>query len=132
MKNNNTPTNHMKKAAKNNVFVFSEDITAAQFFFFALREKKQRPVFFFSPFAKKKQRPNLFFTHTAKTKKSTPVCFFVFGEFNAATINGACGAGMLRPPNPMLRQGAHGLRRVLREMAISTQMLRQRNRATAN
>ena len=74
MKNNNTPINHtsMKKVAKNNVFIFGEDITAPQFFSSTTTKTKQRPRKKSSPYAKTKLRPNSFFTHTAKTKKRTP------------------------------------------------------------
>ena len=125
MKNNNTPINHtsMKKVAKNNVFIFGEDITAPQFFSSTTTKTKQRPRKKSSPYAKTKLRPNSFFTHTAKTKKRTPQKNVRLRRIRRNN-NGACGAGMLRPQNPMLRQAAHGLRRVLREMAISTQMLR--------
>ena len=131
MKNNNTPTNHMKKVAKNIVFVFGEDITAPQFFSSTTTKTKQRPRKKSSPYAKTKLRPNSFFTHTAKTKKRTPQKNVRLRRIRRNN-NGACGAGMLQPQNPMLRQASHGLRRVSREMAISTQMLRQRNSATAN
>ena len=49
--NNITPTNHMKKVAKNNVFVF-EDITAPQFFFSDYSEDKtaaRKKIFAFRP-----------------------------------------------------------------------------------
>ena len=81
--NNNTPTNHMKKVAKNNVFVFGEDITAPHFFdygedktaaqknVFALREDKTVPQSFL---------------RIRRRRKKGHQFFFAFGEFNAATI----------------------------------------------
>ena len=57
---NNTPTNHTKKVAKNNVFVFGEDKTAPQFFSSTTAKTKQRPPKKSSPYAKTKQRPNVF------------------------------------------------------------------------
>ena len=97
---------------------YGEDKTAAQFCFFALREDKTAPQFFYAYGEDENKDPNLF--------------FFRLWRIQRRNNNGACGAGMLRPQNPMLRQAAHRLRRVLREKAISTQMLRQRNSATAN
>ena len=58
-----------------------------------------------------------------KDEKNDPIFFLAFREFQAATTTAPAApecCAMLRPPNPMLRQAAHRLRRVLREMAIST------------
>ena len=109
------------------VFVFGEDIIAPHFFFFDYGEDKTAAQKKFFALREDTTGRKSFFAHTAKTKKRTPFFFFAFGEFNAAA-----SVGMLRPQNSMLRQAAHGLWRLLREMAISTQMLRQRNSATAN
>ena len=73
-----------------------------------------------------------FFYACGENKKKEPFFFFALGEFNAATTTGACGAGMFRPKKPTSGQAVHHLRRVLREIALSTQVFRQRNSATAN
>ena len=71
--NNDTPTNHMKKVAKNNVFVFGEDITAPHFFDYGEdKTAAQKNVF---ALREDKTVPQSFFAHTAKTKKRTPIFF---------------------------------------------------------
>ena len=61
MKNNNTPTNHMKKVAKNIVFVFGEDTTAPHFFFFDYGEDKTPAQYFF--------------VRRTRRQNSAPICF---------------------------------------------------------
>ena len=121
----------MKKVAKNNVFVFGEDITAPQFSFFDYGEDKTAAQSFFFALREDKTAPQFFFTQRRKRKKGPPPQKRL-PRIQRRNTNGACGAGMSRPQNPMLRQAAHRLRRVLREMAISTLMYRQHNSATAN
>ena len=132
MKNNDTPTNNIFKVAKNDIFVVREDITAPRFLFFDCGEDKTATAKQNSVLREDKTAPQFFYAYGEDENKDPNLFFFRLWRIQRRNNNGACGAGMLRPQNPMLRQAAHRLRRVLREKAISTQMLRQRNSATAN
>ena len=132
MKNNDTPTNNIFKVAKNDIFVVREDITAPRFLFFDCGEDKTATAKQNSVLREDKTAPQFFYAYGEDENKDPNLFFFRLWRIQRRNNNGACGAGMLRPQNPMLRQAAHRLRRVLREMAISTQMYRQHNSATAN
>ena len=89
--NNSTPTNHMKKLAKNNVFVFGEnhmkklaknnvfvfgeDVTAPQFFFLRLRRRQNSdPIFFLSLTRRQNGAPTFCYAY-GEDEKMDPLFF---------------------------------------------------------
>ena len=81
--NNNTPTNHTKKVAKHNVFVFGEDITAPYFFFFDCSEDKNSGPNFVLRLSRRQNSALFFFYTYGEDEKKDPNFFGQFYQSNS-------------------------------------------------